>query len=221
MIVKRLYTGQFLGAELWSGWSWQSREKAVNAEYACAAPGPAAVRCRVRRVQLRASLGKTLGPRTSGRAAVRRRRRCCLNSVAGTPRAHSKRARRSRSTAWWQGPRCRRRRWQAVRAVEQAPTNLTIRLKMPAVRRDSGNIPFDFFNTEIDLALTFVQVAEVERSDDPEHAPVVLAKARAARKTVKDFLSKPLPGLDAERAKILQGRCRSLKAAIEQVGAQP
>ena len=69
---------------------------------------------------------------------------------------------------------------------------------MPAVRRDSRNIPFDFFNTEIDLALTFVQVAEVERSDDPEHAHLVLAKARAALKTVKDLLSKPLPGLDAE-----------------------
>jgi len=27
---RRLYTGQFSGAERWSGWSWQIRENAVN-----------------------------------------------------------------------------------------------------------------------------------------------------------------------------------------------
>jgi hypothetical protein len=30
VVAKRLYTGQFSGAERWSGWSWQIRENAVN-----------------------------------------------------------------------------------------------------------------------------------------------------------------------------------------------
>src|SRR6516165_8450755 len=30
---RRLYTGQFSGAERWSCWSWQSREKAVNSVF--------------------------------------------------------------------------------------------------------------------------------------------------------------------------------------------
>ena len=31
VVVKRLYTGQFPGAELWSGWSWQSLDHVSQA----------------------------------------------------------------------------------------------------------------------------------------------------------------------------------------------
>ena len=92
---------------------------------------------------------------------------------------------------------------------------------MPGPQPDFDNIPFDFLNTEIELATTFIRIAKTELSIDPEHAARALDKAREAVKTVRHFLSKRIAGLDDEQMEVLLRRCRVLETAIEGVAAQP
>src|SRR5437016_3205398 len=58
---------------------------------------------------------------------------------------------------------------------------------MAVGHHDSGNIPYDFLNTEIELATTFIHVAKTELSIDPEHVARALDKAREAIETVRHF----------------------------------
>ena len=83
---------------------------------------------------------------------------------------------------------------------------------------DLSNRLLEFLNSDLDLATTFVQIAETELSlHDREHAARVLAKARRALQTVRGFLTKP--GLSAEQVELLTDRCHVLDAAIERVSA--
>ena len=73
---------------------------------------------------------------------------------------------------------------------------------------DLASTFFEFLNTDLDLATTFVQLAETEllSRQDRERAAVVLAKARKALQSIRGFLAEP--GLSAEQIELVADRCR-------------
>jgi len=69
-----------------------------------------------------------------------------------------------------------------------------------------------FLRTDLDLAFTFLDTAEIESAHDPEHRDSALAKARAALQVVRKFQGRIQ---DRDRWSEINARADQLEAALD------
>ena len=79
---------------------------------------------------------------------------------------------------------------------------------------------FNFLTTDLDLANTFVQLAETELGlRNREHCDALLGKAQIAVDTVRRLMD-GAPKMESDQRKILTDRCDGAESAIRRLEAK-
>lgn len=83
--------------------------------------------------------------------------------------------------------------------------------RLREARRQGQAVLIDFINADLDLAFTFLEIAQVEGPDNPLHTSWTLPKAFAAVESIRHFIRKVE---DSELRRELFGRADQLEEAL-------